>query len=70
VNSELEGNWAEVAVAYSRYYSGISLEELKKITEILSQGNRYPDMDSNRTPPEYKSTSLPLDQPSQAVTTM
>jgi hypothetical protein len=33
---ELEGIWKEVFVASSRYYHGIYLEGLKKITKIFS----------------------------------
>jgi hypothetical protein len=34
---ELEGNWMEVVVTESGYYSSICLEEVKKATEGVSQ---------------------------------
>jgi hypothetical protein len=46
--------WKNLEVmAESSYYSRICLEELRKITQNLSQNNRCVGQDSNRAPPEY-----------------
>jgi hypothetical protein len=36
-----------------------------KTTISITQGNRWPGQDSNRAPPEYDSTALPLCQPAR-----
>jgi hypothetical protein len=43
------------------YYLGICLEEIRKTTEILTQGSRCPGQDTNRAPCEYKSEAAPLE---------
>jgi hypothetical protein len=50
-----------MVVASSRYYSDISLEEIKE-TMKLNAGSRCPGRDSNRALPEYVSKLLPLGQ--------
>jgi hypothetical protein len=49
-------------VVKSRYYHGISVEDSRKYYENLSKCSRCPDQDSNREPPERKSTIILLRQ--------
>jgi hypothetical protein len=44
----------EVVVAYSMYYRGICLEELRRTQNHLSQGSWCPVRNSNAAPPKYK----------------
>jgi hypothetical protein len=60
--NELEGIRKEAIVPYSRSYTGVSLEGLRKTTKNLNQGGRCSGRDLNRPPPEFKSRVLPLDQ--------
>jgi hypothetical protein len=60
---ELERIWKEVVVSQLSYNSGIRMEGLRKITNILSQNIRCSGREQNRGPPEHKSQSLPQDQP-------
>jgi hypothetical protein len=53
--TELERIWKDW-----RYYSIIKFEGLKKATIHFNQLGRFPIRGSNRTPPEHKSTVLPL----------
>jgi hypothetical protein len=46
--NELESIWKEAVVTYSRYYTGLCLDELRKPTINLIQDCRCPDRDSNR----------------------
>jgi hypothetical protein len=41
-----------------RYYPGICLAGLRKITKITSQDSRFPSRDFNPGPAEYKSEAL------------
>jgi hypothetical protein len=65
MNDELERTRKESVVAQWRYYLGISLEGLRKITKRVSQYRRCPDRKSNLVPPEYKYGAFLLDQPAQ-----
>jgi hypothetical protein len=35
--------------------------------KLVNEGTRFPGRDSNRAPPEYESTNLPLRQPARFV---
>jgi hypothetical protein len=63
MNDTLEGIWKEEAVAQSKYYSGILLEENYERTQGILCFNR----NSRREPPEYESRSLPLNQTLRCV---
>lgn len=52
----------EAVVAYSNYYGGICLEDMRKNTKIIIQDSRCPSENSNRVHPKYKSRALPLYQ--------
>jgi hypothetical protein len=58
-------DWKETAMAYSTFYPGICLEELKETMIHFSQDNQCPGWNSNWAPPEYKFTALPLYHPAQ-----
>jgi hypothetical protein len=45
--------WKEAFIAWSRYYSEICLESLRKITKNLSQDSRLPDL-SNTNQKQYR----------------
>jgi hypothetical protein len=47
-------------VAYSRFYSGIYVKGLRKITGNLSQDRQCPVLNSNLAPFERELTALPL----------
>jgi hypothetical protein len=42
------------------------LQWLRITTKHVIQDSRYPERNSNQTPPEYKSRALPVDQPARA----
>jgi hypothetical protein len=50
----------KVVVAYSRYYTGICVEGLRKATRILSEDSRFLGRDSNRALSKYTSEALLL----------
>jgi hypothetical protein len=52
----LEGRGRDLIQELSRYLREGTEENMKD----LSQDSRYPDLDSNRAPPEHKSGLLPL----------
>jgi hypothetical protein len=61
VYNELESIWKERDwVAYSRFYSGIFVKSLRKITRNLSQDKQCPDRNSNLAPFGRELTALPL----------
>jgi hypothetical protein len=43
----------DTVVAYSRHYPGISVETLRKATQILNQDSRWPSRVSNWVHPLY-----------------
>jgi hypothetical protein len=47
MSNELESIWKEAVVTYSRYYTGLCLDGLRKPTIYLIQDGRCPDRDSN-----------------------
>jgi hypothetical protein len=58
MSDELERIWKEAVVSLLRYYRGILLERLRKITKNLSQDSRCPGRNLNPAPPEYGSRAL------------
>jgi hypothetical protein len=63
MNHELERIWKKVVVAYSSYYTGICLEELRKTMKKHGQDSRCPGRDSNQASPKYESRALRLSHP-------
>jgi hypothetical protein len=55
----------EAVVAYPRYCSGIFMEDLKKPTRNLGHDSRCPVRELKQSPPDYKSATLPLHQPTR-----
>jgi hypothetical protein len=53
--------WEQMPWPTSRYFPGICLDGLRNTTRLLSEYIRCPGQDSNRTPLEYKSDTLPRD---------
>jgi hypothetical protein len=58
MDDELERIWKEVA----EVFSWLILKELSKTSKNI-QGSRCSGQDSNRAPPDYECTALPLLQP-------
>jgi hypothetical protein len=54
MNDKFDRIWKEVIVALMRYYPGICLQKLRKVTINLSQDSWCPGRDSNGAPPEYR----------------
>jgi hypothetical protein len=52
MNNKVKIIWKEVAVAETKYYSGICLQGLKKITRHLSHNSRCLGRSSNQAPLE------------------
>lgn len=52
MRNEFEIIWMEAITTLSRHFPGNCLEELKEITESLSQDTRFHGRGSNGAPPE------------------
>lgn len=63
MNNDYERIWKKVVVALLRYYPNICLEQLRKMTKTSVRTATVPARIEKQTPPEYQSTTLPLDHP-------